>query len=120
MQFHIRGQNNHVVDIDASETVAEIKVSFLSSGWGGASEICLPNRRQNITLQNYFIIKCNVFQAKLSALENVSADDFYLSCEGKVLASTDAVSALTSFELDFTVPLLGGKVHGSLARAGKC
>lgn len=29
------------------------------------------------------------------------------------------VSSLSSFELDFNVPLLGGKVHGSLARAGK-
>lgn len=27
MQIHIRGQNNHVLDIDGSETVAEIKVS---------------------------------------------------------------------------------------------
>lgn len=27
MQIHIRGQNNHVLDVDASETVAEIKVS---------------------------------------------------------------------------------------------
>lgn len=27
MQIHIRGQNNHVLDVEASETVAEIKVS---------------------------------------------------------------------------------------------
>lgn len=29
------------------------------------------------------------------------------------------MSSLGSIELDLTVPLLGGKVHGSLARAGK-
>lgn len=29
------------------------------------------------------------------------------------------MTSLTSNELDITVPVLGGKVHGSLARAGK-
>lgn len=29
------------------------------------------------------------------------------------------VSSLGGIELDLTIPLLGGKVHGSLARAGK-
>jgi len=29
------------------------------------------------------------------------------------------VTALSSFELDLNIPMLGGKVHGSLARAGK-
>lgn len=29
------------------------------------------------------------------------------------------MSELSSNELDLTIPLLGGKVHGSLARAGK-
>lgn len=58
-------------------------------------------------------------QQKLAVLENVDAEDFLLSCEGKILASTDPITALTSCELDLTVSLLGGKVHGSLARAGR-
>ncbi|KAL7030572.1 hypothetical protein ACKWTF_006712 [Chironomus riparius] len=45
--------------------------------------------------------------------------DLTLSCEGKILADEDTISSLSSIELDLTVPLLGGKVHGSLARAGK-
>ena len=36
-----------------------------------------------------------------------------------MLASDDLVSTLSSIELDVSVPLIGGKVHGSLARAGK-
>lgn len=50
---------------------------------------------------------------------NVSADEFQLSCEGTILDSADAITSLSCCELDLTVPLLGGKVHGSLARAGK-
>jgi small subunit ribosomal protein S30e len=58
-------------------------------------------------------------QAKLAVLENVMDASFTLSCEGTILADNDTVSNLSSIELDLTVPLLGGKVHGSLARAGK-
>jgi small subunit ribosomal protein S30e len=42
-----------------------------------------------------------------------------LACEGQILADNDTVSELSNIELDLTIPLLGGKVHGSLARAGK-
>lgn len=59
------------------------------------------------------------FQYKLAILENVNDCDFTLACEGTPLANEDLVSALSSNELDLTVGLLGGKVHGSLARAGK-
>ena len=45
--------------------------------------------------------------------------DMTLSCEGTILQNDAAVSSLGRFELDLTIPLLGGKVHGSLARAGK-
>jgi small subunit ribosomal protein S30e len=55
----------------------------------------------------------------LALLENASDADFTLSCEGFILANDCPVSALGSVELDLTIPLLGGKVHGSLARAGK-
>jgi small subunit ribosomal protein S30e len=55
----------------------------------------------------------------LAILENINADDLSLSCEGSVLTGDSLVSSLSSIELDLTVPLLGGKVHGSLARAGK-
>lgn len=60
-----------------------------------------------------------IFQAKLALLENAINADFTLSCEGVILANDCEISSLGSVELDFTIPLLGGKVHGSLARAGK-
>ncbi|XP_058444488.1 ubiquitin-like FUBI-ribosomal protein eS30 fusion protein [Malaya genurostris] len=59
-------------------------------------------------------------KSKIAALENINdADQLVLSCEGTILASDSAVASLASIELDLTVSLLGGKVHGSLARAGK-
>lgn len=42
-----------------------------------------------------------------------------MNCEGATLANETPVTALSSFELDITIPMIGGKVHGSLARAGK-
>lgn len=42
-----------------------------------------------------------------------------MSCEGAPLQSESLVSCLTSVELDYNMLLVGGKVHGSLARAGK-
>uniref|UniRef100_A0A8D8IIF3 (northern house mosquito) hypothetical protein n=1 Tax=Culex pipiens TaxID=7175 RepID=A0A8D8IIF3_CULPI len=58
-------------------------------------------------------------KVKLAALECIEEPaQLVLSCEGALLAHDSLVSALGSAELDLTVPLLGGKVHGSLARAG--
>lgn len=61
----------------------------------------------------------NDIKQKISSLVNVSADEFQLSCEGALLGPADQINSLSCCELDLTVPLLGGKVHGSLARAGK-
>lgn len=56
----------------------------------------------------------------MALLENVDiATEMTLACEGQILADNDTVSELSNIELDLTIPLLGGKVHGSLARAGK-
>ncbi|KAG5684313.1 hypothetical protein PVAND_013548 [Polypedilum vanderplanki] len=83
MQLHIRGQQNHVLEVQPEETVSIIK-------------------------------------AKLAVLENVDINtEMTLACEGIILADNDTVSELSNVELDLTIPLLGGKVHGSLARAGK-
>ncbi|XP_050073371.1 FAU ubiquitin-like and ribosomal protein S30 [Anopheles maculipalpis] len=58
-------------------------------------------------------------KSMLAGLESVDAQELHLYCEGTPLAEDATVSQLTSVELDLTVSLLGGKVHGSLARAGK-
>ncbi|KAJ2951047.1 hypothetical protein O0L34_g5423 [Tuta absoluta] len=62
----------------------------------------------------------NIAQIKdrVRALAGVE-DDITLSLSGAPLEDSYLVSELSAYELDLTVPLLGGKVHGSLARAGK-
>ncbi|XP_075975462.1 ribosomal protein S30 [Anticarsia gemmatalis] len=56
---------------------------------------------------------------RVRALAEVGAEELTLSVCGAPLEDASLVSELSSNELDLTVPLLGGKVHGSLARAGK-
>ncbi|XP_059621654.1 ubiquitin-like FUBI-ribosomal protein eS30 fusion protein [Phlebotomus argentipes] len=82
MQLYIRGEKTHVLNVEISDTIGELK-------------------------------------AKLAILSSEECEDICLTCEGTPLTNDSLVSSLTSCELDLTLPLLGGKVHGSLARAGK-
>eukprot|EP00053_Salpingoeca_punica_P023431 m.10028 g.10028 ORF g.10028 m.10028 type:complete len:136 (-) comp5111_c0_seq1:217-624(-) len=65
----------------------------------------------------------SVEELKLSiaAAEGVDASEIYLTCAGHVLSSgslaENGVCSLST--VDVQARLLGGKVHGSLARAGK-
>ncbi|XP_014355730.1 ubiquitin-like protein FUBI [Papilio machaon] len=56
---------------------------------------------------------------RIRDLAAVGDEDLTLSLCGAPLDDATLVSDLSSAELDLTIPLLGGKVHGSLARAGK-
>ncbi|EDV42451.1 uncharacterized protein Dana_GF17995 [Drosophila ananassae] len=56
---------------------------------------------------------------QFAELHGFNSEEFSLACEGTTLANETPVTALSSFELDINIPMLGGKVHGSLARAGK-
>merc|ERR1739844_609165 len=47
------------------------------------------------------------------------SEDVLLYVAGKPVDYEMPVSSIGAFHVDVTVPLLGGKVHGSLARAGK-
>lgn len=60
-----------------------------------------------------------MFQDRLRTLSDIGNDELTLSVSGAPLEDDLLVSELASTELDLTVPLLGGKVHGSLARAGE-
>ncbi|KAG5314781.1 RS30 protein, partial [Acromyrmex insinuator] len=53
--------------------------------------------------------------ASLQGIEN----EFHLHCNGSLLSDETCVNELQSDVLELIVPLPGGKVHGSLARAGK-
>ncbi|EZA55887.1 hypothetical protein DMN91_010972 [Ooceraea biroi] len=55
---------------------------------------------------------------KIASLQGIEGE-FNLHCNGVLLTNETCVSELPSSTLELTVPLLGGKVHGSLARAGK-
>merc|ERR1711944_234285 len=56
-------------------------------------------------------------KAQVAAVEGT--DDVLLYVAGKPLDYDMPVSSIGEYHIDVTVPLLGGKVHGSLARAGK-
>merc|ERR1739845_74234 len=65
--------------------------------------------------------EANVSQlrAQLSMLEGIDCEQLNLFCSGSPLEDEVNLAALENPTIDLTVPLLGGKVHGSLARAGK-
>merc|ERR1712018_813687 len=56
-------------------------------------------------------------KAQVAAVEG--SEDVLLYVAGKPLDYEMPVSSVGEYHIDVTVPLLGGKVHGSLARAGK-
>nr|AGN29662.1 40S ribosomal protein S30 [Acartia pacifica]ALS04055.1 40S ribosomal protein S30 [Acartia pacifica] len=60
-----------------------------------------------------------VLRAQLAQLEGVEAAALSLSAAGTMLEDNMSVALLSGLPVDVNIPLLGGKVHGSLARAGK-
>lgn len=131
MQLHIRGSSTHVLAYEPSQTVAEIKVSetspqnksthsHITSIAAAAIGCCCVWFGSNESSHILTYSHLPPLQAQVAAIENIDAAEFQLSCEGRILEAEDALlSTLTNYELDMIVPLVGGKVHGSLARAGK-
>merc|ERR1712234_28075 len=60
-----------------------------------------------------------VLRAQLAQMEGVEPDMLNLYCAGSPLEDDMSLATLENQAVDITVPLRGGKVHGSLARAGK-
>merc|ERR1711928_105498 len=58
-------------------------------------------------------------RAQLSLLEGVDAEQLNLFCSGAPLEDEISLAFLENQAVDLTIPLKGGKFHGSLARAGK-
>lgn len=56
---------------------------------------------------------------KIAALEQLKGSDVSLYAAGNPLLDDNLISAFDEVDIELTVGLLGGKVHGSLARAGK-
>jgi small subunit ribosomal protein S30e len=63
--------------------------------------------------------KC-CFQERIAASEGVSSEDLLLYANGAPLPDDEILTGSMSGQMiEANVGLLGGKVHGSLARAGK-
>jgi small subunit ribosomal protein S30e len=62
---------------------------------------------------------CLFLQEQVAKLESIPVEEVCLYCGGSPLSEDLLVASLQSFSIDVSVPLKGGKVHGSLARAGK-
>merc|ERR1712209_21082 len=58
-------------------------------------------------------------ELKAKVAECEGTEDVLLYVAGKPVDYEMAVSSIGECHVDVTVPLMGGKVHGSLARAGK-
>eukprot|EP00745_Piridium_sociabile_P026057 TRINITY_DN41361_c0_g1_i1.p1 TRINITY_DN41361_c0_g1~~TRINITY_DN41361_c0_g1_i1.p1 ORF type:complete len:132 (+),score=38.88 TRINITY_DN41361_c0_g1_i1:220-615(+) len=83
MQLFVHSQQTHVLDVQGTETVEDIKT--------------LVERE-----------------------EGVSGEELVVFCQGRPLEDGASLAALQDkATLEVEVRVLGGKVHGSLARAGK-
>merc|ERR1712096_518544 len=58
-------------------------------------------------------------RVQLSMLEGIDCEQLNLFCSGSPLEDDVNLAVLENQTIDLTIPLKGGKVHGSLARAGK-
>nr|CAI5835127.1 unnamed protein product [Callosobruchus analis] len=56
---------------------------------------------------------------KIASLEGLNASEVSLYAAGVPIADSSLVSEFEKTDIELTVGLPGGKVHGSLARAGK-
>ncbi|XP_032683323.1 uncharacterized protein LOC116849847 [Odontomachus brunneus] len=72
-------------------------------------ETTVVNCQDNDTIQH--------IKERITCLQGI--EEFHLYCNGVLLTNETPVNELASDTLELTIPLLGGKVHGSLARAGK-
>ena len=60
-----------------------------------------------------------ILKAWICNMENLPSSEVTIYCEGKPVRDEDTLDSLTAPVVDVNVGLKGGKVHGSLARAGK-
>ncbi|KAJ8910081.1 hypothetical protein NQ315_010871 [Exocentrus adspersus] len=56
---------------------------------------------------------------RIASLESLKPSEISLYASGVPVSDTDVVSQFEDTDIELTVGLPGGKVHGSLARAGK-
>jgi len=83
------------------------------------------NRQLIVHGQEQHVVDCEdsdtilAIKVQISNLTQTPVEELRLYANGAPLLDEDLVSGLTTQDIDLNVALLGGKVHGSLARAGK-
>ncbi len=104
MQIFVRGAAELLpLDLEKDDTVQDIRVSFFITN------------NQNSKL-------FSSFQEYVAEEYDIDMDEIVLSFNGTPLNDEQTVEQfglVSGSTLDATVKLFGGKVHGSLARAGK-
>merc|ERR1712018_743313 len=85
---------------------------------------CLQSKDTKMQLHirgntNYVLEASSLVELKAKVAEIEGSEDVLLYIGGKPVDYEMDVAAIGEAHIDVTVPLLGGKVHGSLARAGK-
>ena len=102
MQLIVNGSQTHVLEVAPEANVAQLRAQLSMLEGVDCEQVC--------PLQ---LSPCSVLSlAPLHIQLN-------LFCSGSPLEDEVNLAALENLTVDLTVPLLGGKVHGSLARAGK-
>ncbi|KAK9884673.1 hypothetical protein WA026_007519 [Henosepilachna vigintioctopunctata] len=75
--------------------------------------------------QKTHIINCegnetiSQLKSTIAGLEKLKPEEIVLYAGGNIVSDADVVSVFEETDIEITAGLLGGKVHGSLARAGK-
>jgi hypothetical protein len=104
MQIFVRGAAELLpLDLEKDDTVQDIRVRFFITN------------KQNFQL-------FSSFQEYVAEEYDINMDEIVLSFNGTPLNDEQTVEQfglVSGSTLDATVKLFGGKVHGSLARAGK-
>ena len=104
MQLIVNGSQTHVLQVAPEANVAQLRAQLSMLEGVDCEQVNgdeLTTAHCNFVNVTYLIFQLNLF------------------CSGSPLEDEVNVSALENMTIDLTIPLLGGKVHGSLARAGK-
>jgi hypothetical protein len=123
--FHLSGHAGYAIMHTVDTALENIRVIIVNN------YLCRPSgpfflkfselsRQNNLTIR-YGILKvfCWLLQQEIAELEGIPVEEVTLYCSGSPLNEDVLIANLQDLSLDISISLKGGKVHGSLARAGK-
>ena len=116
MQLIVNGSKTHVLEVAPEANVAQLRAQLsLLEGVDCEQVKNIIEKKISRRLVSYIIYQSLILLFKLIFIHV----QLNLFCSGSPLEDEVNVSVLENLTVELTVPLLGGKVHGSLARAGK-